>query len=143
MAAGFYKLIKILEYETANPDQDAEKRTDSPNSHSTKRQPNGHVDGAVDSVVRPSHSSHTYGHFADRNDRAAAASRPPVPARAPSDAAVHSPAMASADDAYAGLAEGGLHAGQNTAHHEASDSPGMVVNDGLVRRLGRGSSYAA
>lgn len=51
--------------------------------------------------------------------------------------------MGSTNDAYAGLSEGGLHGGQNDTQGEAVYSPGMVISDGVVRRLGRGSSYAA
>ena len=147
VAAGFYKLIKILEYETANPDQDAAERAAKPKTsqHGQEKTDHNNDQPFVANVVPPdsSHSSHTYGDFADRSE---SMSRPATATRKPSNA-VHSPAMGTTDDAYAGLSEGGLHSGQNTAAHEANESPGMVVNDGLaqsvVRRLGRGSSYAA
>lgn len=137
VAAGFYKFIKILEYETANPDQDAAERMVL-----EKKKISNVIDHSGEGgPMSPAstHSSHTYGDFADRNERE---SRPVAPVRAASSA-VHSPPMGSANDAYAGLSSGGMHGGQNTAAHEARDSPGMVVSDGMVRRLGRGASYTA
>ncbi|KAK5127316.1 hypothetical protein LTR08_004355 [Meristemomyces frigidus] len=130
-AAGFYKLIKILEYETANPDADAAEREAKRANSSSEQARHRQLAAAP---TRTSNSSHTYGDFADRNERS--------PARVPS-AAMQSPAMGTANDAFAGLSEGGIHSGQNVEHNAAVDSPGMVVGDGVVRRLGRGSSYVA
>ena len=140
VAAGFYKFIKILEYETANPDQDAAER-----AHNEKvKNRADYSNQQQQSPIRPSHSSHTYGDFADNNDpdRQVSASAMPMPLRKPSTA-VASPPMGTANDAFAGLSEGGMHSGQNAVHSEAVDSPGMVLSDGMVRRLGRGSSYMA
>nr|POE93374.1 aquaporin-1 [Quercus suber] len=151
VAAGFYKFIKVLEYETANPDQDA---TDAAEAHEKAMNAEQHLhrdtnyvppgtsssNGSRHGIHMPFHRkkaapSQTYGGFAERLDAANAA-----PPRQNS----HSPAMATANDQFAGLSAGGMHGGQNDAHIDAVSSPAMVVNDQLMdRRLGRGSSYMA
>ncbi|TKA79116.1 hypothetical protein B0A55_02423 [Friedmanniomyces simplex] len=118
VAAGFYKLIKALEYETANPDQDAA----APEAHEEPHheRPHGHHS-------TPSHSSQqTFGDFADSVQHSPPSGQPTAP---------HSPTMGSPDEAFAGLAGGGKQAGP-------VDSPGIVTIDSVVRRPGRGASYA-
>ncbi|KAK0315481.1 Aquaporin-1 [Friedmanniomyces endolithicus] len=114
VATGFYKLIKALEYETANPGQDAaavehrekqQRRRRSTQSNSTQQ---------------------TFGDFAESNDRSPPSGRP---------TAVQSPAMGAHDEVNADLADGGKEAGP-------VDSLGMAKADSMVRRPGRGASYA-
>ncbi|RMZ03802.1 hypothetical protein D0860_06657 [Hortaea werneckii] len=145
VAAGFYKFIKILEYETANPNQDAAERTTTEKKQVATGEYQAPHSGMSPLSSATSRTSHTYGDFADRTEQAHSQRqhRPQGPVRAASSA-VQSPAMGTADDAFAGLSDGGMHAGQNTSASEATQSPGMVVSDGMiVRRLGRGASYAA
>ncbi|KAK5705512.1 Aquaporin-1 [Elasticomyces elasticus] len=124
VAAGFYKLIKILEYETANPNQDAaapEHRDHDHHHHASARSSYGS-------------NTHTYGNLADR-DQDTQAKQP---------AAVGSPGMGSQNDMNTGLANGGMHAGQEDKLANLPNSPGMGMGVGhdTVTRLGRGSSYA-
>lgn len=116
LAAGFYKFIKFLEYETANPDQDTDHVDHEP------KEPRDSINYAQ---PRHSGSSHTYGDFADRTAR---------PSQAPRAASrvVASPAMGTADDAYAGLERGGMHGGQGQHSSHLSDSPAMIISDGMV-----------
>lgn len=108
VAAGFYKFIKVLEYETANPSQDADKdimRRAEEHDFSPPNTANGR-------------RSHTYGDFADSNEQKSIESLPRVPA---ATRTVAGPDRAAAS---------------NLAVRGQQD-------DGLVRRLDRGASYAA
>lgn len=98
LSAGFFKFIKMLEYETANPDQDAAAE-----------------DARVRSRIRDEHELEPK-HFDSElvNDTGAttrtdspAIARRPVQPRLPSErVASDSPAMGTTDDAYHGLAHG-------------------------------------
>ena len=70
VAAGFYKFIKVLEYETANPSQDADKDI-MRRAEEHDLSPPGTGNGR---------RSHTYGDFADSNEQKSIESLPQVPA---------------------------------------------------------------
>jgi len=136
VAAGFYKFIKILEYETANPDAEADKQP-------TTTIPQYETRPRTNSTGR---TSRTYGDFADRNERAfptgiaqtisptsaAPLTEPQRPAmgRSTSVARNHaSPPMATNDEVYAGLQDGGMHL--DNSQYSASPAPPMA--DGATR----------
>lgn len=135
VAAGFYKFIKILEYETANPEQDATE------AH-IKRLQNGHIHpvtneekATIESYnTNNSNNGHTSGYRngntngyanGNGNDLAHASGgdgvrgssynsvnghRPALNIRQPSmKARMESPAMATTDEAFSGLQAGGMH----------------------------------
>jgi aquaporin related protein len=135
VAAGFYKFIKILEYETANPDQDATEAhiqhlqngdihpvtneekaiVESHNANnSTNRHTNSHSNGNTSGYVNGNGNDSTY---ASGGDRVRSASynrvsgyRPALNVRQPSmKTRMESPAMATTNEAFSGLQEGGMH----------------------------------
>jgi len=126
LAAGFYKFIKALEYETANPDQDAAGD-------------DGHVEHKTVVVPTQPVQSHTYGDFADQNSSVTAIHEsPPMADIAHRHAgqqhgeAVHSPSMAVPQE------EIGLPT--DAAEYRSSSYTG---GGNGVRKLNRGASYAA
>jgi len=121
VAAGFYKFIKVLEYETANPDQDADKATarkieaekaaaaEEANGNGVS----GHTNGG--GLHIPSFGRHRHG----------------LPARKPSN----SPAMAHRNESFRGFSDRDEAAyGQTESTSQAVDSPAMVVSHDAVRR---------
>ncbi|KAF2716215.1 aquaporin [Polychaeton citri CBS 116435] len=140
VAAGFYKFIKMLEYETANPEQDSDHNPALPKSESSHRRSYQHQQGHHDPSRRLSPaSSHTYGDFAERNERVLPHNNQPQPLAPQQPAALASPEMARPAEVFAGLQEGGMHAGQGETHHAASSSPAMVVGDSLLKNRRNGS----
>ncbi|KAK5011059.1 hypothetical protein LTR28_006024 [Elasticomyces elasticus] len=156
LAAGFYKFIKTLEYETANPDQDLDHRT---SDAKTEHLPSHHDSGIIHRHRLSTGSSHTYGDFANRNDRpnpegALANGIEPTYARY-GDAAdpvrlstlggstsvlqgvpaqvnqMASPAMATSDEVFNGLAGGGMHLGG--LQSSDSPAPAVMVGGGATR----------
>ncbi|GAB7363423.1 hypothetical protein MBLNU230_g3699t1 [Neophaeotheca triangularis] len=118
VAAGFYKFIKFLEYETANPDQDMDH---------IEPKASPQIANAYNDPRRRSGSSHTYGDFADRNNGPTTMNPQQTASRVTA-----SPAMGTADDAFAGLERGGMHGGQQEHSHQLTGSPAMVVSDGMA-----------
>ncbi|KAK1076012.1 Aquaporin-1 [Friedmanniomyces endolithicus] len=114
VATGFYKLIKALEYETANPGQDAAAVEHREEQQRRRRS------------TQYNSSQQTYGDFAESNERSPPSGSP---------TAVQSPAMGTHEEVNADLADGGKQAGP-------IDSPGIAMADSMVRRPGRGASYA-
>ncbi|KAK3068301.1 Aquaporin-1 [Teratosphaeriaceae sp. CCFEE 6253] len=123
VAAGFYKLMKMLEFETANPNQDAAAPTPAP--HASGHHHEDH------SSRRSSRSSHAYGDLADRDQRNSNTQL----------GATKSPAMGEADS---GHADDGYQGGENAAYGDVAGGrgKGMGVGQDAVRRPGRGASYA-
>jgi len=135
VAAGFYKFIKILEYETANPGQDDAHAAEAElKAHQTRVLSNGTTvfgsvatgPGANSQVDEPSGTAaggeklgEGFGAGAARVDGAGTGAeisptatadggivRPALPRQMSSRARVESPAMGTADDAFYGLAHG-------------------------------------
>lgn len=118
LSAGFFKFIKMLEYETANPDQDAQE---SP-AHADPRFDHTYAGGSDTVATSPEHTmaaekfegtsaagrGGAYATGAAVNGYAADGARPPMTGRLSSQArvAVDSPAPGTADDAFHGLAHG-------------------------------------
>ena len=135
LSVGFYKFIKILEYETGNPNA----------ALSPSRE--AEVEAEKHLASQPSRdSNHTYGDFADGttdqdSDRNLTGAAAPVRhGKTASDSA----AMGTHDEVFSGLADGGMHGGQQQRPSDMTNSPGMVVSDGTPRRpTGRGASYMA
>lgn len=125
LSAGFFKFIKMLEYETANPDQDASLEDArkiaqaangfGPEHELEQKHPDTKlVDGA--GITTGMHSP--------------AIARRPIQPRMPSErVASESPAMGTTDDAYHGLAHG---------MHGTEDQVGARVQTPPVRRTPSG-----
>jgi aquaporin related protein len=126
VAAGFYKFIKALEYETANPDQDADYKGEKPDHRGrseTSPVSHGSATGFAGRGPQPEH--HSYGDFA-RNSATVSSPRPMFTTQA-STSAMQSPGMSF---------DGVIHGG------DEENNP-AVNSDGTVRRFGRGPSYTA
>jgi aquaporin related protein len=137
VAAGFYKFIKILEYETANPDQDATE------AHIERLQ-NGEVHPMTseEKAIVESHQANTNGlsnGYSNGNDQAYASgingvaangvngargtsynsvngNRPSLNMHQTSNKTrMESPAMATTDEAFHGLQPGGMHGNEFTS----------------------------
>jgi len=131
VAAGFYKFIKVLEYETANPDQDSDKATarrieaeklaaQTDNGHAAGPSTNGATNGATNGHGHGGLHMPTFGR-----------TRQALPARQPSN----SPAMAHRNEPFRGFNErDDVAYGQTESSSAAVDSPAMVVSHDAVRR---------
>ncbi|KAA8575945.1 hypothetical protein EYC84_006110 [Monilinia fructicola] len=130
LASGFYKFIKMLEYETANPGQDATRVGESfdPEAQAIRNRVSFADEGMVGRELDESgasrvHESGNYGHGKEYGTH-----RRPF-----SD----SPAPPHPNDQFAGLNQGGLHAddlvkggeGQGTVR-DKRDSEGTLVDNG-------------
>lgn len=162
LAAGFYKFIKALEYETANPDQDSDdlthieiKRAHSDGSHSSPSSPSTYKPSSP-STYKPSEatngnhhtipfapsamatgnaaaSSHSYQDFANTGFNRPAVDSPEPVRNASFNRASISPPMVIPTQVFATEERG------NTTY-----APGVQpATDSNVRRLNRGASYVA
>ena len=120
VASGFYKFIKILEYESANPDQDATEAriqqakikeakeilglVGSHGNDSDERPLSGSTATEKNTVVENGVSNGTGADIAGSTTM-----RPGMGQRLSTRQRVDSPAMASVDEAFTGL-DGGMHA---------------------------------
>ena len=135
VAAGFYKFIKILEYETANPDQDATEAhiqrlqngdihpitneekaiVESHNANnSTNGYKNGYSNGNTNGYTNSNGNDLAYASVGDRvrdtSYNSVNGYRPSPNVRQPSmKTRMESPAMATTDEAFSGLQAGGMH----------------------------------
>jgi len=103
LASGFYKFIKMLEYETANPGQDA-----------TKPQGEDFDPGMDDNNPRVSFAPEDYA----MEERSIGIPREYGAEARPYS---HSPAPPNPNDQFAGLAEGGMHANENFKRPASGD----------------------
>jgi aquaporin related protein len=135
VAAGFYKFIKILEYETANPDQDATEAhikrlqngdiqpvtneekalVESHNAtNNTNEHKNGYSNGNMNGDAKANCNDLAYASGGEVVQGASYNSvnghRPALNVRQPSmKPRLESPAMATTDEAFSGLQAGGMH----------------------------------
>lgn len=126
LAAGFYKFIKALEYETANPDQDAASNDEHHviiEESQLRPTSNSNATGFAGRGPQPEH--HSYAEFA-RNSASVSSPRPMVMTQV-STSAMQSPGMSF---------DGVLHGG------DEENNP-AVGSDGAFRRVGRGASFTA
>ncbi|SMR47369.1 unnamed protein product [Zymoseptoria tritici ST99CH_3D1] len=101
LAAGFYKFIKALEYETANPDQDGDGRPIEHHSEDEKTlRPSSHSNATGFAGRGLQAENHSYGDFA-RNTAATTSPRPAYTTQV-SRAAMQSPGMS-----FDGVVHGG------------------------------------
>ncbi|ESZ94199.1 hypothetical protein SBOR_5425 [Sclerotinia borealis F-4128] len=141
LASGFYKFIKMLEYETANPGQDATRIGESfdPEAHAMTNKVDFADEGMVGRELDESgagrvHGSAGYGHAKEYGTQ-----RRPF-----SD----SPAPPHPNDQFVGLNSGGMHAdehvkvGEGAAKEETTrdkrDSGGTLVENGAKKSAMRG-----
>ncbi|KAI9817156.1 MAG: hypothetical protein M1827_001268 [Pycnora praestabilis] len=108
LAASFYKLIKILEYETANPGQEDETRTEDLTTLTSRNGAAGGGGMEMGQYISPISAPPTVNLEVD--DAVTQRSR----------FASGSPGMASNDEAFAGLAPGGMHT-EETAGRVGAD----------------------
>ncbi|KJY01104.1 hypothetical protein TI39_contig303g00049 [Zymoseptoria brevis] len=128
LAAGFYKFIKALEYETANPDQDGDGRPIEHHSEDEKTlRPSSHSNATGFAGRGPQAEHHSYGDFA-RNTAATTSPRPAYTTQV-SMAAMQSPGMSF---------DGVVHGGDDENNPQVNSN-----SEGAVRRIGRGASYTA
>jgi aquaporin related protein len=132
LASGFYKFIKALEFETANPDQDKDTltvphtaRVASKGSGEYHRDHNHSAGAMTDSTARPSKEWVATTDLPNGNDTTngfgTGISRPaPAVRRESQRPRLQSPAMGSVEDAFHGL-EHGMHGGEvDNSHRRAS-----------------------
>lgn len=129
VAAGFFKFIKVLEYETANPDQDTDqKKIIEKKIKEHRRQlrwlEKKDEEATLGGTLATSSTNESNGAANDStkalssgvaDSRPSSGARPPVMRSQSSRAPVESPAMASADEAFTGLAYG-MHGRENIAN---------------------------
>ena len=150
LAAGFYKFIKALEYETANPDADAsDEHIEIKRVHSDGSRPAtaSHTNGTMSGTTNGNHAvpftpsamatgaaptTHSYQDFANSGFNRPAVSSPEPVRNASFNRASISPPMQIPTQTFAAEERG------NTSY-----APGPVPTDSNVRRLNRGASYAA
>jgi aquaporin related protein len=129
IAAGFYKFIKALEYETANPDQDADSRREPLVTHEKSPHRDSHSTATGFAGRGPQPERHSYEEFA-RNSATTTSPRPAYTTQV-SMAAMQSPGMSF---------DGVIHGGDDENNPAVNNA---MTSDGTVRRLGRGASYVA
>lgn len=128
LASGFYKFIKMLEYETANPDQDASK------PQGEHFDPDNVVDDDVDIEAghRPQVAFVPSGYTPDNTMEHGDPKEYGMERRPFSE----SPAPPHMNDQFAGLTAGGMHSAENTGNRES-----VLTNDTL-RGTESGSDHA-
>ncbi|KAF7905788.1 hypothetical protein EAF00_000067 [Botryotinia globosa] len=150
LASGFYKFIKLLEYETANPGQDAGRVGEvyDPEAQAIKNRVSFASEGMVGRELDESSASHVHGNGNDfQAPKQYGTKRRPF-----SD----SPAPPHPNDQFTGLNEGGLHAdesangngdgvhgGEGAVHRNKRDSEGTLVENGKKGVLKAGAGGAA
>ncbi|KAF7926507.1 hypothetical protein BELL_0239g00030 [Botrytis elliptica] len=150
LASGFYKFIKMLEYETANPGQDAGRVGEvfDPEAQAIKNRVSFASEGMVGRELDESGASQVHGngnHF--KAPQEYGTKRRPF-----SD----SPAPPNPNDQFAGLSEGGMHAdefangngvgihgGEGAVHRNKRDSEGTLVENGKKGALKAGTGGAS
>jgi aquaporin related protein len=127
VASGFYKFIKILEYESANPDQDA--------AEARIKEIKAMQQAEADASGPVPHDSPLEGCFpAPAGHRGSLLNsgglqRPAITKRLSTKQRLESPAMGTTDEAFHGL-EGGMHAEE----YDMAESGfrGRRINDSIV-----------
>ncbi|THV50118.1 hypothetical protein BGAL_0164g00090 [Botrytis galanthina] len=150
LASGFYKFIKLLEYETANPGQDAGRVGEvfDPEAQAIKNRVSFASEGMVGRELDESGASHVHGngnHFKAPQEYG-------TKGRPFSD----SPAPPNPNDQFTGLSEGGMHADEfangngdgihgreGAVHRNKRDSEGTLVENGKKGVLKAGTGGAA
>jgi len=125
VAAGFYKFIKILEFETANPGQDSQGDAGilRPDSDGTLRTDDTlHTGDAQHVPMMPLNGAGVA--EKETNGYGSGFARPSLAARTSSKPRVSSPAMGTTDEAFSGLAHG--------MHGVDGDRPGVPRSDSRI-----------
>lgn len=133
LSAGFFKFIKMLEYETANPDQDATLE----DMRNIAQATNGH-DHSVAHHHWLEHEEKAVDGDQVNTSGTTTATQPPVMMRRPTQprmpserVASDSPAMGTTDDAYHGLAHG-MHGTEDTVSSRVHQRSVQRTPSGIV-----------
>lgn len=144
VAASFYKFIKILEYETANPNQDAteahiQRLQDGDihpvtneekaivESHNANNSTNGHTNGYSNGNSNDLAYASGGGRVRGASYNSVNGYRPALNVRQPSiKTRMESPAMATTDEAFSGLQAGGMH-GDELGGYNGRAGTGIAV----------------
>jgi aquaporin related protein len=132
VASGFYKFIKILEYESANPDQDATeariKEIKAMKQAEAEGAGLGHLHDSPLEDRFPSPPVNGAGNGADVSN---GLHRPSMTHRLSTKQRIASPAMGTTDEAFHGL-QGGMHAEEYDTAAIDDNYRAARVNDSMV-----------